>query len=228
MSTCHVSPSLSARRRSCVCTLQELYPAGQGLTPAPEGVLDLRLGTSKKDAVCRTCGEKLMECTGHFGYVRLCLPVFHTGYFKHVLNILQCICKHCSRLLLPPEERTAMLAKVRQPNIDVFRRRALYHQVIDKCRKQCMKKVSLCPYCGEVAGAVKKVKASYLQARYPPPISGMLPSFLPRVRACLRRVERTLGANLALAVHSAHGARVNTHGALRAFLRAFLPRHFFV
>ena len=35
----------------------------------------------------------MADCVGHYGYIRLVLPVFHVGFFKHVLGILQCICK---------------------------------------------------------------------------------------------------------------------------------------
>ena len=43
------------------------------------------------------------------GYIRLELPVFHIGYFRNTIQILQCICKECSRLLLPDEERKQWL-----------------------------------------------------------------------------------------------------------------------
>lgn len=62
-------------------------------------------GVSSKVAVCRTCGLKLADCAGHFGYLRLELPVFHVGYFRNTVQLLQCICKTCSRVLLPEEER---------------------------------------------------------------------------------------------------------------------------
>lgn len=39
------------------------------------------------------------------GYIHLELPVFHIGYFKITVKTLQCICKVCSRVLLPQEER---------------------------------------------------------------------------------------------------------------------------
>ena len=73
--------------------------------PHAGGVLDRRLGISSKTAVCETCRLKLADCAGHFGYIRLELPVFHIGYFKNTLQVLQCICKTCSNLLLPDEER---------------------------------------------------------------------------------------------------------------------------
>eukprot|EP00955_Chlamydomonas_euryale_P011314 122097-Chlamydomonas_euryale.AAC.1 len=43
------------------------------------------------------------------GYIRLELPVFHIGYFRNTVQILQCICKECSRVLLPDEERKQWL-----------------------------------------------------------------------------------------------------------------------
>ena len=43
------------------------------------------------------------------GYIKLELPVFHIGYFKNTVQILQCICKACSRVLLPDEERRVWL-----------------------------------------------------------------------------------------------------------------------
>lgn len=50
-------------------------------------------GTSVKKDTCDTCGLSQIDCVGHFGYVKLVLPVFHAGYFRHIINILQDICK---------------------------------------------------------------------------------------------------------------------------------------
>ena len=69
----------------------ELYR--NGYMPYPHGVLDKRLGISSKTEKCDTCGENTSVCSGHFGYIKLELPVFHIGYFKTTLFILQVICK---------------------------------------------------------------------------------------------------------------------------------------
>jgi DNA-directed RNA polymerase III subunit RPC1 len=37
----------------------------------------------------------MADCAGHFGYIKLVLPVFHIGYFKAIIAILQEICKVC-------------------------------------------------------------------------------------------------------------------------------------
>ena len=57
-------------------------------------------GTSQKDANCDMCGKSLADCIGHYGYIDLELPVFHVGYFKNIVTILQNICKvsqYCMR-----------------------------------------------------------------------------------------------------------------------------------
>lgn len=57
------------------------------------GPLDKRMGISGKRENCETCNEPLLTCNGHFGHVKLILPIFHVGYFKKIIQILQCICK---------------------------------------------------------------------------------------------------------------------------------------
>ncbi|KAF1790063.1 RNA polymerase Rpb1, domain 5 [Phytophthora cactorum] len=81
--------------------------------PQANGVLDKRLGVSNKKDTCDTCHLKLSDCVGHFGYIKLELPVFHIGYFKAITEILQNICKSCSRVLLPPTERELFLRRMR-------------------------------------------------------------------------------------------------------------------
>lgn len=50
-------------------------------------------GTCSNASPCGTCGKSLSECIGHYGYIDLELPVFHVGYFRSVIGILQTICK---------------------------------------------------------------------------------------------------------------------------------------
>ncbi|KAK9819626.1 hypothetical protein WJX72_000381 [[Myrmecia] bisecta] len=121
----------------------------------PNGVLDQRLGVSNKQALCQTCGQKLAECTGHFGYIKLELPVFHIGYMKSTIATLQCICKKCSRVLLPEEERRKHLRQFRNPRLERMQRVGLFKKILDKC-----KRVKYCAFCGEFNGVVKKATGS--------------------------------------------------------------------
>ena len=132
-------------------TSRDLFTMPQR-SPAPNGVLDTRLGVSDKVSTCKTCKLKLADCAGHFGYIKLALPCFHIGYLKHTLNLLQCICKNCSRVLLSDSERKAILKKMRNPRTDVLGKSGIFKKVIDKCKKN-----HVCPYCHTPNGTVKKV-----------------------------------------------------------------------
>ncbi|GAX79763.1 hypothetical protein CEUSTIGMA_g7204.t1 [Chlamydomonas eustigma] len=120
-------------------------------TPHVDGVLDRRLGVSNKHYTCETCGQKMTDCSGHFGYIRLELPVFHIGYFRNTIQILQCICKECSRVLLPDEERKQWLRRFRNPRVERVQREGLFKKVNERCKRQ-----KVCPYCGSYNGTVKK------------------------------------------------------------------------
>ena len=57
--------------------------------------LTLEQGPNDKNTYCDTCGEEATRCVGHYGYIKLLLPVFHVGYFRPTINMLSCICKVC-------------------------------------------------------------------------------------------------------------------------------------
>ncbi|KAJ3391532.1 hypothetical protein HDU92_008981 [Lobulomyces angularis] len=135
--------------------------SGPKRIPAKFGVLDRRLVTQcynimgpTKGDLCDTCNEPIKICVGHFGVVRLVLPVFHVGYFKHMLTLLQNICKTCSKVLLEEPQRRSYLKKIRSPNIDGVQRKDILKNLNVAC-----KKVSVCPHCKAINGTVKKVGA---------------------------------------------------------------------
>ncbi|KAG5457653.1 MAG: hypothetical protein BJ554DRAFT_2275, partial [Olpidium bornovanus] len=146
---------------------EERGPEGQKV-PLKGGLLDRRLlpqkafetlthffsaqGTTTKNDLCGTCGMKDQECSGHYGHVTLALPVFHIGYFKAIITILQDICKTCSRVLLEEADRRSYLKRFRTPRLENITRRTLVKGVNDKCRK-----LVYCPYCNAINGPVKKV-----------------------------------------------------------------------
>lgn len=123
------------------------------------GVLDPRLGAINKVVTCETCNEKMEDCIGHFAYIQLRLPVFHAGYFKFTLKVLQTICKYCSKVLMPPTERIHYLHKIRTQGA-----KGSAHILREIWEKS--KKVHICPYCNKRNGTVKKVSGMRL-AHYP-------------------------------------------------------------
>jgi DNA-directed RNA polymerase III subunit RPC1 len=133
------------------CFNKLLYNNGSK-KPAANGVLDLRLGTSQKDSKCETCGQGLADCVGHFGYIDLKLPVFHVGYFRYIVNILQCICKKCSRILLTPNDRYMFSLKLQKPELGYLEKKGLQKAINERC-----KKTKYCVFCKSYNGTVKKL-----------------------------------------------------------------------
>ncbi|KAG2114656.1 uncharacterized protein F5147DRAFT_677590 [Suillus discolor] len=131
-------------------THRDLYTPADRL-PVKDGVLDRRLGTTEKNAFCETCGLNSVDCVGHYAYIKLVVPVFHIGYFKHTIAILQAICKTCARVLLEEPDRRTYLKRFRRPGLENIHRQALCKQVNTMARK-----VVYCPYCSATNGAVKK------------------------------------------------------------------------
>ncbi|TFK43130.1 hypothetical protein BDQ12DRAFT_674453 [Crucibulum laeve] len=134
-------------------THRDLYTATDRL-PVKNGVLDRRLGTTDKNAFCETCGQSSVNCVGHYAYIKLVVPVFHIGYFKHTIAILQAICKTCARVLLEEPDRRVFIKRFRRPNLENIQRQALCKAVNTMARK-----VVYCPYCSATNGAVKKAGA---------------------------------------------------------------------
>ncbi|KAE9394109.1 beta and beta-prime subunits of DNA dependent RNA-polymerase [Gymnopus androsaceus JB14] len=134
-------------------THRDLYTPVDRL-PVKDGVLDRRLGTTDKNAFCETCGQSAVDCVGHYAYIKLVVPVFHIGYFKHTIGILQCICKSCARVLLEEPDRRMYIKRFRRPNLENIQRQAL-----SKAVNKAARKVVYCPYCSATNGAVKKAGA---------------------------------------------------------------------
>lgn len=130
---------------------KNLYNQDVEHTPVPYGVLDRRMGTCNNTTNCASCGKTLNECIGHFGYIDLELPVFHVGYFRSIIGILQTICKNCSHVMLSEIDKKHYLTRVLNPNLGYLTRKALRKQILDKA-----KKTSVCQNCGDLNGTVKK------------------------------------------------------------------------
>ena len=104
-----VSPSRHRGVHSVHKANKPLHPSGDGSTymlsytvhPATLWPFSLCItqGVSKGNE-CETCGEDFKTCPGHFGHVRFALPVFHVGYFRSAITLLQTICKVSMRFSL--------------------------------------------------------------------------------------------------------------------------------
>ncbi|KAH7115917.1 hypothetical protein B0J11DRAFT_618316 [Dendryphion nanum] len=130
------------------------------LTPTPDntrphttnGPMDDRMGISIKTGRCKTCNEDLDNCNGHFGHIKLALPAFHVGYLKQIIEVLHCICKKCSKVLLVQDERHQELKRMRRVGKDNLLRISVARKIMEECRKK-----KRCPHCDAVNGTIRKV-----------------------------------------------------------------------
>lgn len=74
--------------------------------PVDGGLMDVRLGVIDPGLRCKTCGGRLKECPGHFGYIELARPVIHYKFVKIVLDLLRSTCKVCGHILIPNNKIT--------------------------------------------------------------------------------------------------------------------------
>src|SRR3990167_6000691 len=72
--------------------------------PVDGGLMDIRLGVIDPGLRCKTCGGKLKECMGHFGYVDLARPIIHIKYVKPILDIVRSTCRECAKILLQDKD----------------------------------------------------------------------------------------------------------------------------
>ena len=96
-----ISPEQVKKMGVAKIVTPELYDMGG--YPVDGGLMDLRLGAIDPGIRCRTCGGKLKECLGHFGYIELARPVMHVKYVPVIELLMRSTCSECGRILLNEE-----------------------------------------------------------------------------------------------------------------------------
>lgn len=97
-----LSPKMIKKMASAKIVTPELYDK-EGY-PVDGGLMDVRLGVIDPGLRCKTCGNKLKECIGHFGYIELARPVIHVSFARIIHLLLRATCKECSRLMIHPDK----------------------------------------------------------------------------------------------------------------------------
>ncbi|OTF70133.1 DNA-directed RNA polymerase III subunit RPC1-like protein [Euroglyphus maynei] len=107
-------------------------------------------GVGTKSLRCETCNRDYNTCVGHFGCIELAYPVYHVGFFNYTVQLLQCICKRCARILLPNESRPKYLLGISE-DMNPLAKKALHKKIVAHC-----KKIKICPHCNFENGQIKK------------------------------------------------------------------------
>lgn len=122
----------------------DLAESYENYEPKKGGLVDLRLGTCEIYLPCTTCGQKSLDCPGHFGHTELAEPVFHFGFMNHLKNILQCICLKCSKILVEKTNEEFKKALLKKSE-------ARFKEI-----KLLTKNVNFCVHCGVPAPKIKR------------------------------------------------------------------------
>jgi DNA-directed RNA polymerase subunit A' len=72
--------------------------------PMEAGLMDSHLGVINPGIRCKTCGQTMRECPGHFGHLELERPVVHSEFGRKLEILLTSSCKECGELLIAPEQ----------------------------------------------------------------------------------------------------------------------------
>ncbi len=127
--------------------------------PIENGLMDPRMGVIDPGLTCKTCGAKAGDCPGHFGHIELTRPVLHIGYIRDIYLLLKVTCKKCGRLLLSKDDIEKYKKILEDSNDDIGS--DVQADLIDK-----LKKIKICPHCGEEQQEIKLVKPYFFYEMY--------------------------------------------------------------
>lgn len=103
--------------------------------PIEGGLMDPHLGVADRGRRCKTCGQTVEKCVGHFGRLELVRPVVHVGYYKKVEFLLNISCKNCGKIMLSESELETLLKKYSDPE-------DLHKAIVSKVKNK-----QTCPFC---------------------------------------------------------------------------------
>ncbi len=154
-----MSPKMIKKMASAKVVTPELYDK-EGY-PVDGGLMDIRLGVIDPGLRCKTCGGKLKECVGHFGYIAVARPVIHIKFIKIVLNILRGTCRECCRVLLTDADAKKIIKELTnvEKSSGLEAKRKLVRKVVAK-----LKNTTKCPHCKAKQHKIKIEKpTTYLE-----------------------------------------------------------------
>ncbi|MDO8555886.1 MAG: DNA-directed RNA polymerase subunit A' [Nanoarchaeota archaeon] len=125
--------------------------------PVDGGLMDIRLGVIDPGLRCKTCGGKLKECMGHFGYIELARPVIHIKYLKTILDSLRCTCRTCGKILLQDKDQEKWkerIGKAAKEKGQEAQRDLIGSLILGT------KNIRKCPHCKEKQFSIKIEKPS--------------------------------------------------------------------
>jgi DNA-directed RNA polymerase subunit A' len=128
-----LSPEMIRKLSNIEITRAETYDKDG--YPIEHGLMDPHLGVISPGLRCKTCGQTMKNCPGHFGSIELIRPIIYPKFSEKLFTVLSCTCKECGRILANPEEIQHIL------------RLGSNKDKLEKEIKSIVKNHKVCPYC---------------------------------------------------------------------------------
>lgn len=109
------------------------------------GLLDLHMGSTEEDVLCKTCNLNKRFCLGHSGSFKLKYPVIKPFYYNFLKKILKIFCFQCSKPLIDQKILKALNSKIED-------KEQLINRVFE------LKNIDKCGYCKK--DVIKLVKTN--------------------------------------------------------------------
>ncbi len=137
-----LSPKMIKKMASAKIVTPELYDK-EGY-PVDGGLMDIRLGVIDPGLRCKTCGSKLKECIGHFGYIELARPIIHIKFVNIIMTLMKCTCRECGRILI----QESKISKIKE-TLDQIEKGSGVEERRQKIKEiiASLKTVNKCPHC---------------------------------------------------------------------------------
>ena len=138
-----LSPNMIEKIAAVRVITPELYDK-EGY-PVDGGLMDTRMGVIDPGLRCKTCGGKVKECVGHFGYISLARPVIHIKFVNVIYDLLRSTCPECGMPLMDDKKIKFYLHQLKkieeEKGVEAVKEKV--KEIISK-----MKDVKKCPHCG--------------------------------------------------------------------------------
>lgn len=134
-----ISPELIRKMSAVEIKTPETYDK-DGF-PMEGGLMDPHLGVTNPGIRCKTCGQTMRDCPGHFGHLELERPVIHSEFGRKLEILLTCTCKECGELLISDEEIEKLEKETKGKPKDLSKK------IILKARN-----AKKCPHCNTPTG----------------------------------------------------------------------------
>jgi DNA-directed RNA polymerase subunit A' len=101
--------------------------------PMEGGLMDPHLGVINPGIRCKTCGQTMRDCPGHFGHLELERPVLHSEFGRKLEILLTCTCKECGELAISEEEIKKLTDQTKGKVKDLSKKILLKARQAKKC-----------------------------------------------------------------------------------------------